>query len=288
MKVTSLLSQYLFLLLSGCLFLAPIPSWSLEKPAEELPQAGISPKLGTSIDLSLRFTDATDGVEKPLSEGLQQNIPTIIVPAYFDCPRMCGLILNGVVELLQALPLTLGKDYQVAVVSFDAREGPALASKRQQQYFERLGAGVLATASQQQRDAARASFKFFTGQEQSIQPLMNQLGFAFRRDGDEFAHSAAFMLLTPQGKISQYFTGISFPAFDVRLALVDAAQGQIGSLLDHVLLFCFRFDETQGKYVWAAFNLMRIGASLGFIVLVGLLYTLFRAERSRKNAAPVG
>ena len=117
-----------------------------------------------------------------------------------------------------------------------------------------------------------------------IDQLMKQIGFNYRPDGEEFAHTAAMILLTPNGQISQYFTGIDFSPWDTKLALVEASQGSIGSALDHALLYCFRFDPTKGKYTWAAFGIMRAGGVLTLVFLVGLIFLLARREKNGVRA----
>ena len=129
------------------------------------------------------------------------------------------------------------------------------------------------------KDKAKSGWHFLVGEPENVNKLMNQIGFHYIEDKGEFAHSAAIMLLTHDGEISQYFTGIDFRPFDVKLALVEASKGKVGSIIDHVLLFCFRFDPTKGRYTWAAFNIMRLGGILTFLCLGALIFRLWRRER---------
>jgi protein SCO1/2 len=135
--------------------------------------------------------------------------------------------------------------------------------------------------------AARGGdIKFLVGDTISSTQLMSELGFKFMRDGQDFAHSAAVMILTPGGEISQYFTGISFPSWDVRLSLVEASRGNIGTAIDHLLLYCFRFDPLQGKYTWAVVGILRVGGALTLVGL-GLMYYMLAFRKRRSQRAKV-
>jgi len=244
-------------------------AWCIEKQATELEEVGVTTKLGTQVDFSLRFVNE-NGESGTLREFVRADRPIVLVPAYYGCPRLCGLVLQGVQELLDRLTLTLGSDFQLITVSFDPSDTPALARERAQTVYQAL----------KDPELARRNWRFLTGPQESIQPLMRQIGFNYKPDHGEFAHGAAIMILTPTGQISQYFTGIEYSPFDIRLALVEASKGGIGSPLDHIMLFCFRFDETRGKYTWAAYNLVRAGGLLTFLFLSGLLIALWRRERA--------
>jgi protein SCO1 len=255
----------LFLSISLC-----PPLWALKDPGAELKPVGVSTKLGTKIDLSLPFVDST-GTALTLGQLFTGNRPVIIVPAYYDCPRLCGLILDGVRDVINDLTLELGSDYRVVTFSFDASETPVQAAQR-----------AVSLRKQLSNQAGAAHWSFLVGPQTSIDTLLDQIGFNVTPDQGEFAHSAAVMVLTPSGEISQYFTGVTFSAWDAKLALVEASRGAIGSPIDHVMLFCFRFDPTKGKYTWAAFNIMRAGGALTLILLAGLIIGLWRRERRRQ------
>jgi protein SCO1/2 len=220
--------------------------------------------LGSQLEGSIELVDELgvhstlrDIVSRSRSDG--HSKPTILVPVYYDCPRMCGLTLNGVVDLVKKLPLELGKDYQLVSVSFDSSETPELAARRAQEYRGKLG---LQNA---------ADWKFFVGQEAQVNKLMEQIGFKFLKDASgEFAHGAMIVVLTNSGVISQFFTGIEFPDWDVKLSLVQASEGGVGTILDQVMLFCFHFDPYKGRYTWAAWNVARFG-SLFFMLLFGAI-----------------
>jgi protein SCO1 len=260
-----------------CILILALPQvlFALENPERVLNvDVGITTTLAAPVDTSLPLV-ASDGSSTTLS-AFAGGKPLIVVPVYYDCPRMCGLVHQGVLNLLNAINLELGREFVVASVSIDSTETPELARKNGEPLFARLDEPVRARAA--------SGWGFFTGPETSIAPLMNQLGFKFRRDGEEFAHGAAIMILTPDGKISQYFTGVEFSAWDVRLALIEASMGGIGSAIDHFLLYCFRFDPTQGKYTWAVYNIMRV---LGALTLLFLGTVIYKASR-KSASSPAG
>ncbi len=252
------LIKTIFGIFCAVLFIA-VPASALEDPKADLQEVGVFTELGRKVDTSLIFSDSL-GNKIPLSQVFSSGKPVILIPAYYRCPRLCGLILGGVQKLLNKLTLNLGHDFQVVTVSFDPEEGVKDAAEKASEYRKVLP----------DRGVPEA-WSFLVGDENNIRPLMDQIGFRYKKDGSEFAHSAAIMILTPDGEISQYFTGIDFSPFDVKLSLIEASKGKIGSPLDHVFMFCFRFDETKGRYTWAVFNLMRLGAIATLVFLVVLI-----------------
>jgi protein SCO1/2 len=165
--------------------------------------------------------------------------------------------------------LVLNQDYRILMVSFDTEDTAERARARAESLWEGIS----------DRSSAEAGWRFLVTQGDSAPTLMNQIGFKYLPDKGEFAHAAALMILTPDGQISQYFTDVNAAARDVKLALVEASRGSIGSAIDHVMLFCFRFDQTKGKYTWAAFNIMRAGGALTLLFLAGLVLFLRRREK---------
>lgn len=244
---------------------APSVAVAIEEPGVMAERdVGIFTQLGAQVDLSREFTD-TDGVTKPLKDFALPGKPIVIAPVYYKCPRLCGLLLSGVYDLLNELPLKLSQDYSVLVVGFDPTETPQDAKKVMDKFNPRLFGDA---------HAGSGAIRYLTGSEANVSALMNELGFKFMKDGVDFAHSAAVMILTSSGQISQYFTGIMFPQWDVRLSLVEASKGVIGTAIDHFLLYCFRFDAVKGRYTWAVLALLRVGGALTLIGL-GVVYYLF-------------
>jgi protein SCO1 len=271
MKVSAF--KYLLVLGWVCLLCLQQPVLALENPGEELNEVGIFTNLGTEIDLSLTFLDSA-GEQVSLADLFSspsgREIPVVLVPAYYDCPRLCGLILEGVTELLNSLSLQLGVDYRVVTVSFRPEETPEHAKSIRQKFVRKLKDPEL---------AEDRGWTYLVGDAEAVDQLMEQISFRYKPDGDDIAHAAAIVLLTPQGKVSQYFTGIQFPSWDVRLALVEASEGNIGRMLDQVLLFCFRFDPTKGRYTLFAINVMRAGGAVTLVLLIGLMWYLWRRDK---------
>lgn len=287
--------RVLIALVAGLAIACP-PALALENPEQLQENVGLVQNHGRSVDFNLPFR-GSDGVERPLREFVASGKPILLVPVYYHCPRLCGLLLSGTIDLLRKLELRLGDDYQVLTVSFDPEDTPETAGQRAAEQYEKLAAaGSTATA---QRAAGSASdsapgytepmtsyrtehWRFLVGSAPNITTLMESIGFKYQRDKGEFAHTAAIIVLTPQGEISQYFTGIEFPAWDVKLALIEASKGKIGSFMDHVLLFCFRFDPTKGKYTWAAYNFMKAGGLLTIMGLAAVVYVSGRKTQGLK------
>ena len=253
----------------------PLSAEAIEDPGANLERIGLNPKLGEQVDLSLEFTDST-GAKVSLRQLVDEGRPAIVVPVYYHCPRLCGLLLSGFIDLLRDMRLSVGKDFQILTVSFAPTETFQEAAEAKQRYASMLG------LSEEQR----LSWHFLVGSQENVTSLMRQVGFNYIPDGVDFAHSAGLILLTPMGAVAQYFTGIEFSAFDVRLALFEASQGKIGSALDHVMLFCFRFDPTKGKYTWVTIGALRIGGALTIILLGGLIAFLVVRERRSRQRIP--
>jgi protein SCO1/2 len=248
-------------------------SKAIERPENVIgSEVGVFTELGIAVDQSLLFTDST-GNTRALSDFFVEEKPLVIAPVYYKCPRLCGLLLDGLYSLINKLPLKLGDDFNVLVVGFDPTESASDAKEVRSKLNIRL---------KEEARAKAGALNYVVGDERSTTALMNQLGFRYKKDGEDFAHSAALMILTPTGEISQYFTGIEFSPWDVRLALVEASQGKIGTAIDHLLLYCFRFDPLQGKYTWAVVALLRVGGVLTLIGL-GLVYFFFVKRGARKE-----
>lgn len=242
-------------------------AFATEKPELIPSETEIAEALGETVDLSLRFQDDS-GRDVSLRELFPTDRPAILVPMYFGCPRLCKLTSAGIASLINKLDLAIGPDYDVIAVSFDHTETPKLANERAQVYRAMLNSGK-----------SSEDWHFLTGTEENVKAVMSRIGFRFKRDGDEFSHTTILVVLSPTGVISRYFYGIDFPEKDVRFALVEAAAGRIGTTVDKILLYCFRFDPTKGKYTLIAINVMNI-ACLSFlsILVVGLVTLKIREK----------
>lgn len=253
------------------------PSIAIERPGEVLDkEVGIFTELGAKVDLSRQFTNAS-GETKPLKDFAVPGKPIVIAPVYYKCPRLCGLLLDGVYNLLNEIPLQLSDDYSVLVVGFDPNETQEDAQK----VMDKFNATLVGDPS-----TKVSAIQYLVGGQEQVRGLMSELGFRYIRDGEDFAHSAALMILTPTGEISQYFTGIMFSPWDTKLALVEASKGGIGTAIDHLLLYCFRFDPLQGKYTWAVVGLLRVGGALTLLGL-GMVYYFFARKRRKESSSAV-
>jgi protein SCO1/2 len=234
---------------------------------ELLKQVGIDQKLNQSIPLSLTFRDE-NGVPIQLGQFFGQK-PVVLTLVYYNCPMLCTQVLNGVESSLKELSTDIGNQYDVVTISIDPTESHVLAKTKKEMYVGMYG-----------RPGAAQGWHFLTGDEPQIKQLADAVGFRYAYDPDtkQFAHASAIMLLTPEGKISRYFYGIQYPTRDLRLGLVEASEGKIGSPVDQVLLFCYHYDPATGKYGLLISHIIQAGGALTVLILgVGMLI-LFRSE----------
>jgi protein SCO1/2 len=239
-------------------------------------------KLDSQVPLNLEFRDE-NGQTITLADCTAGKT-TILVLAYFRCPKLCTQVLNDLVKGLRGVPWNIGDEFNVLTVSFDDRETPEMAAAKKKSYVEDYG-----------RPGADKGWHFLTGRQQSILALSNAVGFQFRYDpkNDLFAHPSCIMILTPEGKVSRYLLRLRDPknpagfSRDLRLALVEASEHKIGTPADSVMLFCFRYDPETGKYTMTALNAVRAAGVLTVVVLGSLLFVAFRRDRRKyKPGAP--
>ena len=236
---------------------------------------GYDQKLGAQIPADLCFKDE-NGASVRLADYASDR-PMVLALVYYSCPRLCTEVLNGSVRMLRALDsLDLGDDFQYVAVSIDPEDTPEIAFAKRAAYLEALGAA-----------ARPEGWHFLTGDQQSITRLAETVGFRYVWDehSQEFAHDGGLVVVTPQGKVSHYFFGVEFSAFDVRLALVDAAQGKIGNIVDHILLLCMHYDPARGKYGLWVIGSLRIAGVLTLLVLGSfMLRSVLRERRAARPA----
>lgn len=244
-----------------------------ELPAE-LDGVGIVQRLDEQVPLGLEFVDH-NGKAVVLSDLIGGERPVILTLNYYRCPQLCSLTLNGLVDGLRDVDLDLGTEYNIVTVSINPDEGPAIAAQNR--------AGYLAALDEEVPESA---WPFLTGNQENIEALAKAIGFGYRFDerSGEFAHTASITFVTPEGRISKYMNDVRFLPRDLRLAIVDASQGKVGSLIDTLLLFnCFQWDPEAGSFVPSAWKIMRLGAGISAILLFGGIFVLFRLERSRRS-----
>ncbi|GMV98773.1 MAG: hypothetical protein AMXMBFR83_31210 [Phycisphaerae bacterium] len=237
-----------------------------------LKDVGIDQKLDAQVALDLPFRDEA-GAPVRLGDYFHDK-PVILTLVYYRCPMLCTLVLDGLLRSLKPLGFAAGRDFQIVTVSFDPREGPELAKAKKSTYLQRYG----------QADAA-TGWHFLTGDEDAIRKLTDAVGFRYTYDEktDQFAHASAIMVLTPAGKVSKYFYGIDYSTKDLRLGLVEASENRIGTRADELMLLCFHYDPTTGKYGLAVTRVLRV---LGALTVLGLgSFMLFANRRSRRRRA---
>jgi protein SCO1/2 len=233
-----------------------------------LKDVDIIQKLGDKIPLDLPFTDE-NGQEVTLGKYFGQR-PVLLALVYYECPMLCTQVLNGAFSSMEALPFSTGQEFELVVVSFDPGETPKLAADKKTAYFERY-----------RRPGAADGMHFLTGRESSIKQLADAVGFkyVYVPEIDQYAHPAALTVLTKTGEVSRYLYGIEFAPRDLRFALVEAADGHIGTAVDQALLYCFHYDPASGKYGFAIMNMVRLG---GILTVAVLGFTIVRNVRGRR------
>jgi protein SCO1/2 len=239
----------------------------------ELEAIEIKDKRGVDVPHDLTFTDQ-DGHPVRLGDYLDGKKPAIVVLAYYECPMLCTVVLNGLLRGLTSLDFKAGKDFRVVIVSFDPRDDVEAAAKKRKTYIDAYG-----------QDPGPRGWDFLVGSEGQVRQLADTLGFPYRWDpvGKQFAHSAGAFLLTPGGKLSQTLYGIEFPTRDLRFALVEASQGKLGTTWDKVLLRCFHWDPNAKGYRFAAMMLMKAGGVLMVVVMWFAFLHFRRVERKRRR-----
>jgi protein SCO1/2 len=247
----------------------PVPTGN---STEVLKKVDIEQRLGNQIPLDLKFRDEA-GREVRLAEYFAKGKPVALTLVYYECPMLCNQVLNGAVGAFQALTFTAGKEFEVVTVSFDPREQPELAAKKKETYLRRY-----------KREGAEQGWHFLTGDKASIDALAESVGFHYVWDeqSQQFAHASAVMVATPQGKLSHYFYGIDYAPKDLRLALVEASEGKIGSPVDSLLLFCYHYDPASGRFA-PVMGVLRVAGVLTVAGVVALLFYLRRKSRRREE-----
>ena len=259
--------------------------WSAVEPAqaqEPLPQdlirqVGLDQKLGESIPLDLAFTDSL-GQPVKLGDYFGQK-PVILSLGYYECPMLCSLVRNGLYESLKQLDFTVGHEFEVVIVSIDPAETPEDADVKRQ-----------VSIMNYERGTSGDGWNFLVGEEESIRQLAEAIGFHYTYDAeiDQYLHPSGIVVLTPQGQLSRYFYGIDFPAQDLRLGLVEAADNQIGSAVDQFLLLCYHYDPVSGKYTLFIMNIIRMIGLLTVVIIGGVLFLMLRRDRNKTLTPNLG
>ena len=246
------------------------PAFAQEGGPEDqiLSQVSVDQRLNAQVPLDLMFRDEA-GTPVPLSEYLNDK-PVILTLNYFECPNLCTLVLTRLTDSMRDLPFELGNQYNVVTVSIDPREKPDLAAAKKATYLQRYG-----------KPDAGGGWHFLTGDAPSIAQLTEAVGFRYAYDDrqDQYAHPAAIVLLTPQGKISRYFYDLAYAPRDLRLGLVEASANQIGSPIDQFLLRCYNYDPVSGRYTPAIMELVRVSFIATVLCIGAAIFVMMRRGR---------
>ncbi|MBI4125155.1 MAG: SCO family protein [Deltaproteobacteria bacterium] len=235
-----------------------------------LQNVGIDPKLGTVFPLELEFTDEA-GETVTLGKYFKENKPVILELVYYGCPNLCTYLLNGTLEGLKGLKWSAGREFEMVAVSIDPNETPDLASTKKANYLKEYG-----------RSGSETGWHFLTATEANVRQLADAVGFRYQYDPEikQYAHAAGLFVLTPDGKLARTLFGIQFSPRDLRLALVEASEGKVGTIVDRLLLFCYGYDPKANKYVLFASNAMKAG---GAATIFALSFLVYRLGRKRKT-----
>lgn len=256
------------ILLIASIILAPAVAWSASSSIQpNLEGIGIDQHLGASIPLDVAFTNGY-GQTMPLGVYFSHR-PVLLALVYYTCPMLCGQTLSGVVAGLRPLSFRPGRDFDIVAISIDPKETPRDAAEKRDFYSQRYS-----------RKDGPAGWHFLVGTKSAIRAVTQAVGFHYRYDAASqmYFHAAGIMILTPQGKLARYFYGVNFQPKDLKLGLIEASGNRIGSAVDQVLLYCYHYDPSVGKYGWAVINILR-GASAFFVVFLAIaLIVTFRRE----------
>ena len=243
---------------------------------DELEGVEVTEKLGEQVPLDLVFR-GEKGEKVKLSQYLDGKLPVILTMNYSDCPLLCSLQLNKLVKDLEGLDWSIGKEFRILTVSLDPTEGPDKADKTKAKYIKLYG-----------RKGAAKGWTFLTGEEPNIRALADSVGFGYRYlpDTGAYTHKAVDMLLSPEGKVTRYLEALAVLPKDIRLALIEAGEGKVGSFAENFFQSCFYYDPDSKSYALSAFRLMQFGGA-GFLVLMGIGFFFLR-RKHKPNPVPAG
>jgi len=232
----------------------------------------IDQHLDRQLPLGLQFRDEAGRIVR-LGDYFGKR-PVVLVLAYYDCPMLCTQVLNGLVSAMRILTFDAGREYEVVTVSFDPRDDPSDARAKKEPYVARYG-----------RPTGAAGWHFLTGEPKAIGALTDAVGFRYAWDEriQQFAHASAIYVTTPDGRLSRYFYGIEYAPRDLRLALVEASRGKIGTPVDQLLLYCYHYDPVAGRYGAVVMNMVRVAGVAFVLILSGFLALMWRRERRRER-----
>ncbi len=250
----------------------PVLSQVIDNNPEELQNIDIIEHLGDTIPLDLRFV-ASDGDTVTLADFFNSEKPVMLTLVYYNCPMLCTMVLNGVVNGMQPIDWQPGREFQLVTISIDPRETPQMAAEKKHRYVQSYG-----------KEFDTSGWAFLTADSASVRTLADAIGFKYYYDArqDIYAHPAVVTLLTPEGVISRYLYGVEYKPNDLRLGLLEASRGKIGTTMDRILLYCYQYDPDAKGYVVFARNVMKLGGMITLSLVVLLLAALWIKEKIRK------
>ena len=238
-------------------------------PTEELiaNSAGVDEHLGDKINLTLKVQDHF-GDRISMGEHFKDGKPAVFTLNYYSCASLCSVQLNAVLNGLKDMDWVPGDQFKMLTLSIDPEETSSLAAQKRGAYLEEL-------------DKQNASWEFMVAKQSVITDIANQVGYRYTYDeqSKQFAHPAVIMILSPDGTISRYLYGVSYSARDFKFALIEASEGKIGTTVDKVILSCFSYDNSTGRYTASAFGLMRLAGVVTMFFLGAMVTALWRRER---------
>ena len=239
-----------------------------EFPSEQ--KIDVIENLGGYIPLDTIFTDES-GNEIELGTFFNNEIPTVLTLNYFECPMLCTLVLNGLAESLKNLTLNAGDDFQVITIDINPNEKTLFANQKKKNYIRGFGL-----------ENMKNDWHFLTADQESIKKVADSIGYIYYYDKqrDEYMHPAAITLLSSEGKISRYLYGIEYPVKDLKLGILEASEGKIGSTLDKIILYCYHYDPYKNTYTIFATNVMRLGGIFTIIFLGIMLAGYWKKDKN--------
>jgi protein SCO1/2 len=225
------------------------------------------------IPLDLEFFDSK-GKKVLLGKYFDGTRPVILTLNYSDCPKLCSVQLNGLVDAMKNMTWDAGDQYDVVTVSIDPLETTDRARLTKQSYVQKYA-----------RPGGGEGWHFLVGRQEEITKLADTVGFGYRLVDKQYIHAAVLFVCTPDGRVSRYIYKVEYDPQTLRLSLYEAGQGKVGSPMDQVLLYCFHYDPSTGRYGPEAFNLMRAGGALTVVVL-GAMLSVYWLREKRKTKRP--
>ena len=241
---------------------------------DTLKTVGIEQKLGDQLPLDTELKDE-DGKPVKLGTYFSSGRPVVLTFVYYECPMLCNQVLNGLTGTLKGISFDAGKEFDVVAISFDARENekPDLAKNKKANYLERYG-----------RAGTEKGWHFLTGSQEAIDKVTSAAGFSYKWDekSDQFAHAAGVMVVTPDGKLSRYYYGIDYSPKDVKFGIIESAESKVGSASEKLLLYCYHYDPSTGKYGFAILRVIRIFGVLTLLCMGTMIFAFWRRNKKKE------